>query len=325
MIRRLAVLALLLAASAAMADDATSILIARAMPYNPYARLSEIGHGVGIVFTPDLSVPGNCRFYESLGFACFEDADWSRVLDDIRLHNIFHPENRVRTLVLETHGTNGNGLKLQTSYSPTADRSYISVGALQERLERDGIYYVIISACNSGRLLRPYIYNEIDPYNGDRLFLPATCGIVNASPDFDPSRSSVTVIGPGSSHIETTLVGSVKELSPEARKSILASAKSLHITPPSQLAVSDLMIEMLTRDPRLQLAVSHVVEDLSQEIHSVDRSEEEFRRFVTYLNAVALREKAHQTPRRATVATPQRSSARSRSALSGSASTQAIR
>src|SRR5947209_9141668 len=97
MIRRLAVLALLLAASAAMADDATSILIARAMPYNPYARLSEIGHGVGIVFTPDLSVPGNCRFYESLGFACFEDADWSRVLDDIRLHNIFHPENRVRT------------------------------------------------------------------------------------------------------------------------------------------------------------------------------------------------------------------------------------
>ena len=328
MIRRLslaAIFLLLLSSRAAFGDHEGLRILGTAWPDASAARVNEIGRGIGVVFSPDLSVSGNCRFYDSLGFACFQDADWSRVLDQVHRHNVLYPDRRVYTLVLETHGTNGNGLKLQTSYSPTADRSYISVGALQERLERDGIYYVIISACNSGRLLRPYIYNEIDPYNGDRLFLPATCGIVNASPDFDPSRSSVTVIGPGSSHIETTLVGSVKELSLEARKSILASAKSLHITPPSQLAVSDLMIEMLTRDPRLQLAVSHVVEDLSQEIHSVDRSEEEFRRFVTYVNAVALREKAHQTPRRATVATPQRSSARSRSALSGSASTQAIR
>src|SRR5438045_3050963 len=213
-IRRLAVLTLVLAASAAMADEATSVLVARAMPYDPYARLSEIGHGVGIVFTPDLSVPGNCRFYASLGFACFEDADWTNVLDDIRLHNIFHPENRIRTLILETHGTNGNGLKVQRSYAPNADRSYISVGALQERLEPDGIRYIIISACNSGRLLRPSIYRALDPNPGDKLFLPATCGIVGASNSFDGSRSRVTIITPASSHIETSLAGKVRELAP---------------------------------------------------------------------------------------------------------------
>src|SRR5712692_2707062 len=215
MIRRLTLLALLLtAATAALADDVTSLLVARAWPYNPYARLSEIGRGVGIVFTPDLSVAGNCRFYESLGFACFEDADWTRVLDDIRLHNIFHPENRVRTLILETHGTNGNGLKLQRSYDPNADRSYVSVGALQERLEPDGVRYIIISACNSGRLLRPSIYRSLDPHPGDKLFLAPTCGIVGAGAGFDPARSRITIITPGQSHIETSLAGSLRELAP---------------------------------------------------------------------------------------------------------------
>src|SRR5438477_7409017 len=292
MIRRLAVLALLLAASAAMADDATSILIARAMPYNPYARLSEIGHGVGIVFTPDLSVPHNCRFYESLGFACFQDADWNRVIDGVYLYNLQHPDRRVYTLVLETHGTNGNGLKLQKSYSPTAERSYAAVGALQERLEPAGIYYLLISACNSGRLLRPYIHNELDVYNGDKLFLPATCGIINASPWFNDSLSAVTVVTPESSHIETTLVGSVAELAPGVRKLIAQSAKAQKITPPTQFAISDIMMQILTRDPGLELAVNHAVDELSPVIQPADRSEELFKRFKTYLNAVAMREGA---------------------------------
>ena len=290
MIRRLAVLALLLTASAAMADDATSILIARAMPYNPYARLSEIGHGVGIVFTPDLSVPGNCRFYESLGFACFEDADWSRVLDDIRLHNIFHPENRVRTLILETHGTNGNGLKLQRSYAPTADRSYISVGALQERLEPDGIRYVLISACNSGRLLRPAIYRTLDPNPGDKLFLAPTCGIISASADFDASRSRVTVVTPATSHIETSLAGNVRELAPVTRKLIADSAKAHALRAPTQFAVSDMLMEMLLRDPRLTLTTSGYVDELSKDIAPVDSSESLYKSFVAYLNGMAARE-----------------------------------
>ena len=82
---------------------------------------NEIGRGIGVVFSPDLSVPDNCRFYQSLGFACFQGADWEVILDDVHRYNVLYPERRIFTLVLETHGTNGNGLKLQTSYDPAAD------------------------------------------------------------------------------------------------------------------------------------------------------------------------------------------------------------
>ena len=261
--------------------------------------MSEIGRGVGVVFSPDLSVADNCRFYESLGFACFQDADWEKILDAVHRHNVLYPERRIFTLILETHGTNGNGLKLQTSYDPDADRSYISAGALQQRLEPEGIYYVIISACNSGRLLRPAIYNQLDPNNGDKLFLPATKGIVNASPDFVASRSAVMIITPQSSHIETTLVGKIAELSPAARRAITESAKSLGIIPPKEFAVSDMMTAMLTRDSQLQLSSGSYVDELSRAAAPVDRSEQLFTKFVRYVNAVAA--KQYPPPRRRTV------------------------
>lgn len=311
MTRKLSIPLILLffGASLAAADHEGLRLLGTAWPDAAPLRVSEIGRGVGVVFSPDLSVPGNCRFYQSLGFACFQDADWTRVLDQIHRHNAAHPDRRIYTLILETHGTNGNGLKLQKSYAPTAERSYISVGALQERLEPEGIFYVIISACNSGRLLRPYIYSELDPYNGDRLFLPATCGIVNASKGFDPARNAVTIMTPQSSHIETTLVGAVKELTPKARKAILASARAQRITPPVQFAVSDMMVQMLTRDARLELAANRYVDELSGEMKPVDSSEELFKRFVKYVNAVAARESI--PPVRVTSRAAQRPSSRS--------------
>jgi hypothetical protein len=278
------------AAAGAPLDLSSSQLLSFAWPDGPAARVDEIGRGVGVVFSPDLSVPDNCHFYQALGFACFQDADWTRVLDEIHRWNVLYPERRISTLVLETHGTNGNGLKLQGSYDPRADRSYISIGALQERLQPEGIYNIVVSACNSGRLLRPYIYNILDPYNGDKLFLPATCGIVNASPDFDGEKSPVMIIRPASSHIETTLVGSFRELSLAARRAIIASANAQHIPVPKQFAVSDIMAQMVTRDSRLRLTSTSYVDDLSREVQPVDRSEELFRRFVTYVNAVAARE-----------------------------------
>jgi hypothetical protein len=272
------------------ADNSSLRLLDRAWPDVASRRVSEIGRGVGVVFSPDLSVPDNCRFYESLGFACFQDADWEKILDDVHRHNVLYPERRIFTLILETHGTNGNGLKLQTSYDPGASRSYISAGALQQRLEPEGIYYVIISACNSGRLLRPAIYNQLDPNNGDKLFLPATKGIVNASPDFVASRSAVMIITPESSHIETTLVGKIAELSPAARRAITDSAKSLGITPPTEFAVSDMMTAMLTRDSQLQLTSGSYVDELSRAAAPVDRSEQLFAKFVRYVNAVAAKQ-----------------------------------
>jgi len=297
MTRRLWPFALaLILACPALAIENTASILATAWPRLPAPKMSEIGRGVGVVFSPDLSVPHNCRFYESLGFACFQDADWGHVIDGIHLFNLKHPDRRIYTLILETHGTNGNGLKLQKSYSPTTERSYASVGALQEKLEPAGIYYLIISACNSGRLLRRYIHNELDVYNGDKLFLPATCGIINASPWFNDSLSAVTVVTPESSHIETTLVGSVAELSPAARKLIVQSAKAQNITPPTQFAISDIMMQILTRDAGLELAVNHVVEELSPVMQPADRSEELFKRFKTYLNAVAMRAGATSSP-----------------------------
>jgi hypothetical protein len=288
----LALLLLLPASPAPALDSSSAALLRHAWPDVPSRRVDQIGRGVGVVFSPDLSVPDNCRFYQSLGFACFQGADWDKILDDVHRYNVLYPERRIFTLVLETHGTNGNGLKLQSSYDPAADRSYIAAGALQQRLEPEGIYYVIISACNSGRLLRPAIYNELDPNNGDKLFLPATKGIVNASPDFVASRSAVMIITPQSSHIETTLVGKLAELSPAARRAITESAKARSIVPPKEFAVSDMMTAMLTRDPQLQISAGSYVDELSRDTASVDRSEELFRKFVRYVNAVAARQYA---------------------------------
>src|SRR5262249_46735333 len=265
MTRRLWLLAIALvfARPAMAAESTTASILGGAWPAARVAKISEIGRGVGVVFSPDLSVPNNCRFYQALGFPCFQDSAWSRIIDDVYQYNLGHQERRIYTLMLETLGTNGNGLKLQKSYAAAAERSYAAVGALQERLEPAGVYYIIISACNSGRLLRRYIHNELDVYNGDKLFLPATCGIHNASSWFNDSLSAVTVVTPESSHIETTLVGTVAELAPAPRKRIVESARAQKITPPVKFAISDIMMQILTRDPELELAVNHPVNEMS--------------------------------------------------------------
>jgi hypothetical protein len=302
--RRLALLILPLtvfATQIAAADSSTFLLLQHAWPGAQAKKVSEIGRGVGIVFSPDLSVPNNCNFYQTLGFACFQDADWTNILTQIHTFNLFNPDRRIGTLILETHGTNGNGLKVQESYDPAAPRSYISVGALQERLEPEGVFYVIISACNSGRLLRPAIYNALNPYCGDKLFLPATDGIVNASDDFDPRLSAVMIIRPQSSHIETTLVGRIAELRPTTRRAVVAAAAARGITLPKEFAVSDMLVQMLTRDPSLQLVTGLYTDELSKDIRSEQTSEALFKRFIVHLNAVAAREQAAK-PKRALVA-----------------------
>ena len=296
------------------ADAWTAALLDDAWPQQPAASVTTLGHGVGVVFSPDLSVPDNCRFYAALGFACFQDADWTRVLTEIHHHNVVHPENRIRTLVLETHGTNGNGLKLQRSYDPKAERSYISVGALQERLDPEGIRYVIISACNSGRLLRPSIYRTLDPNTHDRLFLPATRGIIDASSSFDAARSRVMVVTPSSSHIETTLAAPVHELAPGTRRVLALAAKSKGLTLPRQLAISDVMMQMILRDERLTLTTGTWVDRLSEKEQPDSVSENLFASFKHLLDARAAREAKSLPPlpaRKAKKARPPEPSRRS--------------
>ena len=284
---RIAAPAFLLLFTIASQASETSVLLNQAWPYGANARLTEVGAGIAVVFSPDLSVPGNCRFYTALGFACFDDADWTRVIDGIHEYNGRYPIRPIRTVVLETHGTNGNGLKLQRSHEPEADRSYIAVGALQEKLEPEGVRFVLISACNSGRLLRPSIYKTLDRDNGDKLFLPPTCGIVDASGTWNEIKSRVTVLTPASSHIEMTVVGSVGELPKRARRIVLAASPGLRAD--SEFAVSDLMMQMLTRDARLRLRVGAGVDALSNEKDPEEASERLFARFLRRLDGMARR------------------------------------
>lgn len=288
--KRLPVLIVFLVFSLAAQADGTPALLAKAWPVAPNASLGDVGKGVGIVFSPDLSVRGNCRFYQALGFACFDSADWLEILSGIHAHNIDHPERRIRTLILETHGTNGNGLKVQTGKKAKDPRSYVSVGALQEWLEPVGVRHIVISACNSGRLLRPEIYLKLDRENGDKLFLPATRGILDASDVFDPKRNRITVITPGASQIEMTVVGKVSELAPSTRKALQAAAKERDIELPSQFAVSEMFIKMLTRDASLELRTGAWVEELSKTQTSPQTSERIFSAFLAHLNYVAARE-----------------------------------
>ena len=290
--RPLILTTLLLLALSASAADSTEVLLAKAWPAAKIAGMEELGTGIGIVFTPDLSVKDNCRFFESLGFACFESADWLQILGDIHAYNLDHPGRRIRTLILETHGTNGNGLKVQVGKNPEDDRSYISVAALQEMVEPVGVRYVIISACNSGRLLRPEIYRKLDRNNGDKLFLPATRGIIDATDTFDARRTTVTVITPATSHIETTLVGSLRELAPETRAALEAAAKKRSIELPKQFAVSEMLIQMLLRDPQLQLRTGAHVEELSKVQTTPETSERIFKSFVDHLGTLAARHTA---------------------------------
>jgi hypothetical protein len=285
-------IALFVVALAAQADRNTSVLLAKAWPAATTGGLEDVGNGVGIVFSPDLSVPGNCRFYKALGFACFDSADWLEILSGIHAHNIDNPARRIRTLILETHGTNGEGLKVQTGKKATDERSYISVGALQEWLAPVGVRHIIISACNSGRLLRPEIYLKLNRQNGDKLFLPATRGIIDASDLFDPKRNDITVITPGASQIETTLVGKVNELAPATRKALEAAAKVHDVPLPGQFAISEMFIKMLTHDPSLELRTGAWVEELSKFQTSPRDSERIFDGFLAHLNFVAARDRS---------------------------------
>ena len=197
--------------------------------------------------------------------------------------------HRLRTLLIETHGTNGNGLKLQQNKDPDSERSYISVGALQERLEPEGLQYILISACNSGRLLRPAIYRDLDPNTEDKLFLPATCGIINASGTWNPGLSRVAVITPASSNVEMTVVGSVRELTKRARKRVNDSARAAGIKPPSEFVISDMLMSIIAGDQKLHLKEGGHAEDLSSVKTSADFSERLFKRFLKEMDARARR------------------------------------
>lgn len=219
-----------------------------------YITLDEIGNGKGVVFSPDLSEPGNRAFYRALGFAYFEDPDWLVVLEQIKTHNLTRPRSRIETLLVLSHGTAGDALKLQSGNQPAAPRSYIAPAALQERLEGTGIRFLLLAACNAGRLFRPENYRTVVADAGNPLFEPPTLGITNASPDFNPANSSLTIARRAESHLEVINILKLSELSPEALAE-LAEGHEEELTESSHIAVPEMLIQLLLKDDQLRLVL----------------------------------------------------------------------
>jgi hypothetical protein len=213
------------------------------------AGWQNLGRGAAVIFTPDLSVPTNRHFYEALGFLYLEGPSWHEVIADLKRHNATNRENPVRTVVVESHGTNGHGLKLQSGRARLAPRSYISVGGLQQELEPAGITTVVLSACNAGRLFRPEIYRALDRSPGDRLFLPPTRGIVDAAASFDPDASRVRMLRRATSHLETLMHAFTSELPDDLRISLEARNDG----EPFEFVISTMLIQLLIEDDDLRL------------------------------------------------------------------------
>ncbi|MFL6253920.1 MAG: hypothetical protein ACJ74T_02780 [Pyrinomonadaceae bacterium] len=260
-----------------------------------FERLVEIGRGKGIVFSPDFSVPENRRFYERLGFAYFEGADWRDVLARVRAYNRTHPERPIETLILEAHGTNGHGLKLQAGGAPKAPRSYVSVGGLQQQLAGAGVRLSVIAACNSGRLFRPEIYYTLDTHPGDPLFLPATRGVVNAAPGFRANESDMRVLYPAASHLEAANEGYIREFAPRTIALLGGDPGTEKAVRPAgatggRFVVSDALIGMLLNDPDLKLTAEGYVTEKSAGVFAAAESESLMQRFIALVNEVAARE-----------------------------------
>lgn len=266
--------------------------VARANPWIESAKaasLCDIGRGKGVVFSPDLSEPGNREFFRALGFAYFEDPDWRKVLSQLKAYNQSHAENPVEVLLVQSHGTNGDALKLQNGHQPEALRSYISVGALLENLEDSSVQTCLLAACNAGRLFRPENYHTVTAGEGNKLFAPATLGIINASPNFDSSQSGVSTARRAESHIEVINECHVSEFS-QAARTVLIEGSNARLKTTTRIAVPEMLIQLLLQDERLHL-VSEGFEVAKSDAETNDNYRERLiSRFLRFVDAVAAKE-----------------------------------
>lgn len=256
------------------------IALAESSPAAERSPLRSVGRGVALVFSPDLSIGANCAFYERLGFTCYESASWEAVVEDIHCRNASAaPEDAISVVILEAHGTHGNGLKLQVSAAKKAGRSYAAIGALTERLASAGVRTCVLAACNSRRLLRPEIYHQLDH---TRLFLPATLGIMNAGRK-DAHESRVRLLARADSHVESLSMGSTGELSP-------STLRALDFREGETMAfvVSDMLVQLLTHDPSLDLRPATPVKKLKLITPEDEYAEDLFTRFVEHLDRLAV-------------------------------------
>lgn len=240
-------------------------------------RFEEIGRGTAVIFTPDLAGEANRQFYQSLGFLYLEDTNWSAALDRVLAYNAEHKDAPITRLLLEAHGSWGDGLKLQAGKDPRANRSYISLGALQEKLENSGIKECIISACNSGRLYRPEIYRRLNT----APLQPANQGVVSSSKNYKPSPNTAKILRRRESRFEALTPLFVSEM-PRPLRELMGVENGK-----AQFVVSDLFLEFILNDPNLQLINEGFVRQVTIYDYSVDRSELLIKRFLALLTQIA--------------------------------------
>lgn len=256
---------------------------AHALPWQSGSapEFETLGAGIGIVFSPDLATPENRAFYERLGFTYFESARWTDVLREVKKHQSGDRTARLRYLLVESHGANGNGLKLQEGNKREQVRSYISLGALQEAADKLGIDTVLLSACNAGRLFRPEIYNVLNREPDDPMFLPPTGGVIDARRDFDPGRSETSLLRRKQSRLETLMEGKFSELPSWLRKELEANTGRRQ----GKFVISTMLIQLILADPSLQLTSTGYDLEKSRADLTPGQSEKLFKRFVAYLSA----------------------------------------
>jgi hypothetical protein len=242
-----------------------------------WQALHEIGEGMAVVFSPDIARPANELFYTGLGFLYIETSDWMEVIDQIRRYNQEGPSVPIKTLIMETHGNHGHGLKLQTGKGPNESRSYISLGALQELLAGSGVQQCILSACNTGRLLRPNIYYKLD----EKELLPANHGIINASPGFNAAGSEVKLLRRRESRLEMISTVLVSELTKSVRDYLAFKDLNVHFV------LSDLFIQYVLGDPGMRLTELGYTDIYSKSSPTPTHSERLIKRFISTLDKVA--------------------------------------
>jgi len=261
-------------------DNALIVTRTDIWPSKHVSSLSSLGRGVGLVFSPDLATPQTCDVYERLGFRCFVDSSWAAILTGVAEANAAPGPQRISLLILEVHGSGGNGLKVQDGHLPSDGRSYAALGAIEQRLGAANVRYCIVDACNSRRLARAIVRDELRLVS-DRLVLPATRGILKAPP-LSPASRLALLVTRDVNRLETFTQGSVKDLSPHTRKVLgLTSSSS------TRFVVSDLLSQLVTDDPQLRLQLVAPTETVSRHAIPNDESERLFQRFVHHLDRVA--------------------------------------
>jgi hypothetical protein len=141
------------------------------------------------------------------------------------------------------------------------------------------VRYCVLAACNARRLLRPEIYHQLDR---SRLFLPATLGILNSDHE-ESEESNVHLLARADSHIESLSIGSTGELSPSTVHALgLREGESM------SFVVSDLLVQLVTHDPSLDLRLATPVKNLKVATPEDAYAEDLFARFVEHLDRLAV-------------------------------------